>query len=372
MILHLIETGGPGGAEQMLLRLADEYARRGIRQMVCLRKDGWLAEEVRRRNLELIIEPLGGLPDLAWLRKLHRCSIDSGVSAIHAHEFAMNVRGAMLGKWLGVLVVATVHGKGYYGDKWSRKEAYKLVSRLANLVAVSGDIREHLVRHCGLDARRVKVIPNGIDVDRFRFDPDKRKVFRKHLGVPDSTLLLGSVGSYYPVKGHSYLINAMKNIVAINSNVKLVLAGQGPLQDDLRNLAVASGLEDYVHVVGYIDDTVGLLSALDIFVMPSLSEGLPLALLEAAANGRPIVASRVGGIPEIINHQVNGVLVSPTDVNALADALVELCDPVKCLHLGTNVYKTVKKNWSIQKTADCYLELLLPKSIKDEHALRGV
>ena len=340
--------------------------------MVCLRKDGWLAEEVRRRGLTLIIEPLGGLPDLTWLRKLRRCSIDSGVSAIHAHEFAMNVRGALLGKWLGVPVVATVHGKGYYGDKWSRKVAYKLTSKIANLVAVSADIREHLARQCNLDAQSVEVIPNGIDVDCFRFDPEKRKYFREHFDVLDSTLLIGTLGSYYPVKGHSYLITAMKDLVAINSNVKLVLAGQGPLQNDLQKMAVTSGIEDFVSVVGYMEDTAGFLSAIDVYVMPSLSEGLPLALLEAAAGGRCIVASRVGGIPEVIIHQEHGILVPPMATKALANALIELCDPVKRLQFGSSAATTVNENWSIQKTADRYLELLLPKSIQDVSVLRGV
>lgn len=359
MILHLIETSGPGGAEQMLLRLADEYARRGISQMVCLRKDGWLATEVRRRSLELIIEPLGRLPDFNWLRKLYIHSLGRGVCAIHAHEFAMNVRGALLGKWLGIPVVATVHGKGYYADKWSRKQAYKLVSHIANLVAVSRDIREHMTSQCGLDIRKVKVIPNGIDVKRFRFDPDKRKLFREQLGVPDSTVLLGTVGSYYPVKGHSYLIKAMKNLVAVESDIKLVLAGQGPLQETLRNQAASCGLEDYVNVVGYIEDTVGFLSALDIFVMPSLSEGFPLALIEAAANERCIVATNVGGIPEIIVNNENGILVAPHDSDDLYVSIIKLLSSEKRYKLGKNAFKKIYKNWHIKKTADSYLKILI-------------
>ena len=103
----MIETGGPGGAEQMLLRLADEYGLRGIPQMVCLRKDGWLAGEVSRRGLFLEILPLGRLPDFSWLKAVGRITKKHGVKAIHAHEFGMNVRGAMLGVWFGIPVVAT-------------------------------------------------------------------------------------------------------------------------------------------------------------------------------------------------------------------------------------------------------------------------
>ena len=150
MILHLIETTGPGGAEQMLLRLAVEYGRRGLSQMVCLRKDGWLVGEVRRLGLPLKIFPIGGLPDIPWLRELRRVARNCGVTAIHAHEFAMNVRVAILGRWLGIPVVATVHGTGYYGDKWVRRQAYRLTSRWARLIAVSEDIRQRLINRCGV------------------------------------------------------------------------------------------------------------------------------------------------------------------------------------------------------------------------------
>ena len=360
MILHMIETGGPGGAEQMLLRLADEYGRRGLTQMVCLRKDGWLANEVRLRGLQLKILPLGRLPDFFWLRELGQLTRDFGVTAIHAHEFAMNVRGAMLGKWYGIPVVATVHGKGYFGDKWARRQAYRITSRLANFIAVSEDIRKCLIQQCGMNHHRISVISNGVDIELFRFNEEKRRVFRAQSGVGDNQLLLGTVGSYYPVKGHQYLIDVMKRLVAIECNVKLVMAGQGPLADELRKQVDEMGLGDYVQVVGYVEDTPGFLSALDIFVMPSLSEGLPLALLEAAANGRCIVASNVGGIPEIIINHRNGVLVPAGNVEILTEELIELFDPVKRFNLADNAVETVKRAWSIQHTADRYLEHLLP------------
>src|SRR5512133_1743893 len=176
MILHLIETGGPGGAEQMLLRLADEYGRRGLSQLVCLRKEGWLAGEVRRRGIPLEIRRLGRLPDFAWLQELRQLAHIYGVKAIHAHEFAMNVRGAMLAKWLGIPSVATVHGKGYYGDKWTRRMAYRMTSRLTNIVAVSEDIRNHLINVVEITPRRASVIPNGVDAERFSFNAEKRRI----------------------------------------------------------------------------------------------------------------------------------------------------------------------------------------------------
>ena len=371
MILHLIETSGPGGAEQMLLRLAAEYGRRGLSQMVCLRKDGWLAGEVRRRGLPLKIIPIGRLPDTYWLRKLRQLAWKLGVKAIHAHEFAMNVRAAMLGRCLGIPVVATVHGKEYYGDKWVRRQVYRLTSRSACLIAVSEDIRQQLVSRCGIKSHRVNVIRNGVDTERFRYNEEKRRFYRNLFGVAENQLLLGTVGSYYPVKGHRFLIDAMKKIAAVDRSVKLVMAGQGPLADELRNQAENSGLGECINVVGYVEDTPGFLSALDIFVMPSLSEGLALALLEAAANNRCIVATDVGGTPEIIVNKENGVLVRPGDAKALADAVVELFDPKTRFSLAANAAATVKRDWSIQRTADRYLEFLLPITSAGNLPLHG-
>ena len=344
----------------MLLRLSDEYGRKGISQMVCLRKDGWLADEVRKRGIPLEIEPIKKLPDVNWFRKLSQLTKLCKVSAIHAHEFTMNVRGALLGRYLGVPVVATVHGRGYYGEKWVRRQAYRLVSRSANLIAVSEDIRKQLISQCGIKPHRVSLILNGVDIDRFKPDEEKRRVFRNHFKVSENQLLLGCIGSYYPVKGHHYLIEAMKGLTAIDRNVKLVLAGQGPLEEELQKHAAERGLNDFVDITGYIEDTPGFLSALDIFVMPSLSEGLPLALLEAAAARRCILATNVGGIPEVVTHMESGWLVPPGNVEALTNALVALRDPQICKKMAFLAYANVKKFWSLQLTADRYLNFLLP------------
>ena len=363
MILHLIETGGPGGAEQMLLRLAEEYGRRGFAQMVCLRKDGWLAKEIRKRELPLVIHPLGRLPDVAWLTVLRRKALSCGVQAIHSHEFAMNVRGTLLARTLGVPSVATVHGTGYFGDKWARRFAYRVTSRLSNFVAVSTDIRQHLIQDGGLSPNRVSVIPNGVDTARFRFDPQKRSAMRCQLGFQQHEFLLGTVGSYYPVKGHRFLIEAMRELVKVYPGLKLVMAGQGPLAKDLQKLAVEQGVGSNVQIAGYIEDIPAFLSALDVFVMPSLSEGQPLALLEAAANGRCIVASKVGGIPEIIKAGKTGILVPPGEVNQLAEAIAYVFkNSDKRQAIAGTALEQISNYWSIERTVERYLDLLFPST----------
>ena len=157
----------------MLLRLADEYHRRGYSQIVCLRKNGWLASEVKKRNISLLVEPLGCFPDVLWLYRMVKHIRFHGIGCIHSHEFAMNIHSAILGKCLGVPVVTTVHGKKYYGEKSSRRMAYRLAANSTNMVAVSKDIHRYLVKNLGIDSDKIKVIGNGVDTNLFKPDLSK-------------------------------------------------------------------------------------------------------------------------------------------------------------------------------------------------------
>jgi glycosyltransferase involved in cell wall biosynthesis len=365
MILHLIETGGPGGAEQMLLRLCDEYKRKGYSQLVCLRKEGWLAEEVRKRSLPLEIRPLQRKLDFSWLKELRQIIKHFEITSIHSHEFTMNIHGAILGKWLKIPSVATVHGKVYYNKKWNRRLAYRFISRLTNMVAVSKDIKNYLISICKISPERVSVIPNGINIDFFRFNKEKRDIIRSQLKINDDQILLGTIGSYYPIKGHKFLIDALPGLILKYPNIRLVMAGQGPLEKDLQAQINKNGLRDYVKIIGYVEDIPSLLSALDVFTMPSLSEGHPLALLEAAANGRSIVATNVGGISEIIKNTESGILVPPGDANALTEALSYLLsDPKIRITIANNAATVVNESWSINNTSERYLALLYPQEKK--------
>jgi glycosyltransferase involved in cell wall biosynthesis len=342
-----------------MLRLADIYQERGHNQTVCLCKEGWLADQVRARGFRLLIRPLGHTPDARWIIWLLRNVRSLGIDAVHAHEFAMSVHAGLTARLAGIRAVATIHGKGYYADKLTRRVAVRVVSRVAKLVAVSDDICNYVRAATGVAGNYIRVVPNGVDTTRFKFDPAARERRRASLGVHHGQLLIGAVGSYYAVKGHRYLIEAMSRVRADHPSACLVIAGQGPLERELQDQITSLGLNDRVRLVGYVYDTADFLSALDVFVMPSLSEGMPLALLEAAANGRPIIASNVGGIPELLESGVTGILVQPGDVRQLAESLSTLLgSEVERLRIGASATLAVEQNSSIAMTAERYLQLL--------------
>jgi glycosyltransferase involved in cell wall biosynthesis len=323
-ILHLIETGGPGGAERVLTSLALALNATGeVNSQVGLLKDGWVAAELRRHGAAPILFRLRRPLDPALLWALGRHVKRARVDLVHAHEFTMNVYGGVAAALAGVPAVGTVHGRGYYAEAGRRIAALKLAVGLGLVpVAVSSDIQRFLSATLGLPG--VRLIPNGIDVDR-PASGDRARA-RAALGLPPGAPVIGAVGNLYAVKGHAVLLRAA---AALPPSVHVVIAGRGEEEAALRREAAALGLGDRLHLLGFRDDVPDLLAAFDIYALPSFSEGQSLALLEAMAAGRPIVATAVGGNPELLGApSPAGLLVPPGDPAALGAALGRLlADP---------------------------------------------
>ena len=204
------------------------------------------------------------------------------------------------------------------------------------VAAISTSVADALVR-AGVARERITLIPSGVDCAHFRPpSADERAQARAALGLGDADLAVGAVGALEPRKGHRYLVEAMALLRrrAPSSGVVAIIAGDGSLRDalaaDIRRFGLGDAgggqvrLADRVRLVGRVDDARSILWALDIFVMPSLSEGLGVALLEAMACGLPCVASRIGGIVDAVDEGRSGILVAPGDAHALAGALADL------------------------------------------------
>jgi glycosyltransferase involved in cell wall biosynthesis len=354
-VLHLIETSGPGGAEKLLLSLVAHLDASRYWSVACLLKRGWLSDQLAAQGVETIIVPQNGRLDTRWLRRVIEVIRRYGVNVLHAHEFAMNTYGSLVATITGVPIVTTIHGKNYYADKWRRRLAYRLVSRLSYMVAVSADIKRHLAEKVGVREDRVITIPNGIDLSAYDSQRSHREEVRRTLGVDNGTLLLGAIGNLYPVKGHTYLLRAVALLHGGGLPVKLVIAGRGALLDDLRAETTRLGIARDVAFLGFREDVPALLPALDVFVLPSLSEGLPLSALEAMATGMPVVATRVGGAPEVVAHGESGLLVPPADPTALAEAVrVVLCDREVARRFAETGRRIVETRFSLARMLGQY------------------
>jgi glycosyltransferase involved in cell wall biosynthesis len=314
---------------------------------MCLFRDGWLRERCERLGLETHIIRMRGALDPVWLRQLTRLLRQSGVALIHAHEFGANTWGTMVGQLVRRPVVATVHGRSYYADCGRRRLAYRVVSRAATMVAVSVDVKRFVVEAAGVAKHRVRVVHNGIG-PHGPVSPEAVLRARADLRLsPDERIVL-AVGSLYEVKGHRYLIDATPAVLQACPSTVVLIAGRGDRDASLREQARRLGVEGRVRFLGLRTDVPVLLQMADVFVQPSLSEGLSIAILEAMAAARPVVTTRVGGNPELVVDGVTGILVEPADAAGLTVALTRmLTDPAGARRLGTEGLARVQQHFTI-------------------------
>jgi glycosyltransferase involved in cell wall biosynthesis len=245
---------------------------------------------------------------------------------------------------------------------------YRLARRWASdYVAVSAETKEAMVRLLGLSEEKVTVVCNGVDVRRYPRPIDRDRV-RHRLGFNSNAKLLITVGTLKTQKGHRYLIEAAIGVVQQYPNTHFLFVGDGTLRPELQAQTDALGLSDKIHFLGSRRDVSELLTASDLFVLPSLWEGMSMALLEAMSAAKPIVATAVSGTDQVMIHEETGILVPPGDAAELARAIVGLLsDPARARGMGEAARRRVEANFSMEKQAAEYLALyghLLQKELE--------
>lgn len=354
-IALMLETDGPGGAETVLLQLAEELRRRGhdVMPVGPANGCGWLGGEFRARGFTPRTYVLRRALDWQCVTSLTEVLRSHGSQVVHSHEFTMAVYGAAAARRAGARHVITMHGGRYYAEAWRRRAALRwAMRRSAATTAVSGATAADLRRTLGVPDDAVRVVPNGIEMPRGR-----RASLRNELGVGDDELLIVAIGNLYPVKGHAVLVRALGELEQQGGAPpwRLAIAGRGEEDAPLRSLADEAGITPRVHLLGFRSDAPDILAAGDLFVMPSLSEGLPLALVEAMAMGLPIVASNVGGIPEVVARDTEAVLVPSASPPALAAAIGSLLvDPERRAALGAAAQRRAYRDFSVRTMGDAY------------------
>jgi glycosyltransferase involved in cell wall biosynthesis len=257
---------------------------------------------------------------MAWrplLALLRRERID----ILHAHKFGSNVWGTVLGRLAGVpVVIAHEHTWSFKGHALRRLLDRELIARFADVfLAVSREDRRRMIEIEGIDPQRIRYIPNGIEMQT----PSGTDV-RAELGIPPTSPVVGSVGVLRPQKALAVLVKAAALLTRRFPQLRVLIVGTGPEEEKLRALVGRLGLTETVLFLGRRSDVPDLLAAVDLAVCCSDYEGSPLAVLEYMAAGKPVVATRVGGIPDQIEDGVHGLLVDPRDEQRLAEAVEAL------------------------------------------------
>ncbi len=362
-VLHLLVSLPVGGAEELVASIVSGLnpARFDI-QAATIGPPGVIGEELARagyqvHSLDLNIKED---PDVKIVWRVRRFLQDLRPDILHTHLYHPNYYGRLAALGLGLRgVVASVHNI-YTRTKFHRR-LWNFLLRWATdcVVAVSPEVWQDIRRYDAVTSSRIHLLPNGVSLAALEV-PESREQAKNRLGV--SGFCLGAVGRLEGQKGHAYLLQALPAVLDEVPETTVLLAGDGRLRPELEKQARDLGLADRVKFLGTRRDMPLIYRALDVFVLPSRWEGLPLALLEAMAAGLPVVASAVGGVKGVIRDGVNGRLVPPGDPQALAAAVLELARrPRLRTEMGAAARNAVKKHYSreamLDRLAALYLEL---------------
>ncbi len=362
-ILHLISSSGVYGAENVILSLVREFKppeyevkigclfdeRRGVSPLSnAARRLGFKTESIHCR----------GRLDLSTLYRIRSLIHRDGVNILHCHGYKGDIYGLLAGKLARVALISTSHG---FTRDGLFLRAYEAVDRLClrhfdRVVAVSEQIAFQLEKS-GVLRGSVSIIGNGVDTDRFKVGIDRDKA-RRDLGLKDGATVIGIVGRLSPEKGHRYFLKSAVEVARKIPEAVFLVVGGGYLEGEFKAYVKNVGIEDRVIFTGPRDDMPAIYAAIDIFVCSSLREGSPMAVLEAMAARKPVVATAVGSVPGIIRNGQTGLLVGPGDSEGLTQAILSLVWDVELANrLGKSGMHLVETEFSATAMALKYKKL---------------
>ena len=366
-VLHVVDSLELGGLERVVTDLA--IAQRDVEEGVAvfsISDTGGHRDTLEAAGIRVIQGGKRRTADLGVLRRLRRAVHELDADIVHAHNFVPNyyAAAALLAIGRRPALVTTCHDMGFRLSDRKLRTLFRLsLSRTARVAMVGRQVHRRFVDAGTVDPSMTTVILNGVDTARFNGGDLRRQAARRALQLPPEALVVGAVGRLVALKNHAALVAAMPALLAAFPQLVLVLAGDGPLHDSLESQARALGIAGQVRFLGARGDIAAILPAFDVFALPSLTEGLSIALLEAAACGLAIVASKVGGNPEIIADGVRGLLVAPGDAEALRECLRQMLgDASLRQRFGDAARAWVHANCSIAAVCrtyhDCYRDAL--------------
>jgi len=340
-----------GGLQQVIVNLCRFINKEKFDvSVLCLRELGSYTKEVENMGIKVILLPQAekGTDYFSFL-KIAKILKREKTDIIHTHNTQPFVEGS-LGSLLAPnvkVIVHTDHAR-VFPDKKRYMFSEWLMSHFAwRVVGVSDHTSQNLIKYEKISPRKIITIPNGIDGSKFDIKIDKEKK-KKELGLIGFDPIIGLGVRLAEQKGITYLLKAMPRVIEYFPNIALVIAGEGPLESDLQNEAKTLGIRKNVHFVGPRLDMPELLKLFDIYILPSLWEGMPMVLLEAMAASCPILSTHVGGIPSVIRDGENGLLAKPKDSNQTSNQIIKI---LTNKHLSDKYSKQARQDFMSQFTA---------------------
>lgn len=359
-VLHVISALPVGGVENQLCLVLKRYDRTRVTPIVCSLSDkGEVGREIEAAGIDVIsLNKLGHGFDWTIVKDLMRLIRQRNVQVVRTHQYHANLYGR-IAAWLRRVpcIVPSVHNVYTRDRKVHRRALNQLLGRLSDrVVAVSETVKKDIIKYDNLPEEKVIVIYNGIDRQRF-LNIDANRV-RSELGISSEAFVMGTVGRLTPQKGHKYLLDAISRAVKTFPHVVLLLVGGGPAKEDLMRYAEDLGITERVIFTDFRKDVPRMLAAMDAFVFPSLWEGLPNALIEAMAAGKPIIASDILSNVEVLESGKYGILVPAGDSVAIEAAMGTLLQNMEAAEtLGNAARERALTCFDIDSTMDRYTNL---------------
>jgi sugar transferase (PEP-CTERM/EpsH1 system associated) len=361
-VVHHFDVGGlENGMVNLINRIPDDRYRHAV---VCMRGHSDYSRRIRNPDVRFIALDKKPGKDFGVYRRMARVMRELRPAIVHTRNLSA-LEGQFVAAWCGVPArVHGEHGRDVF-DLHGRNVKYNLLRKLARplvhrYIALSRDLQQWLIDTVGVQPARIAQIYNGVDIERFR----PRTGARGESGPPgfagEDSIVIGSVGRMAAVKDFPTLVRAFLNVIAarpaLRARLRLAIIGEGQSRAACQALADQAGARDIVWLPGERADVPELMRGFDLFVLPSLGEGISNTILEAMASGLPVIATRVGGNPELVEEGVTGHLISPGSPGELAQALLDYADdPARLAHEGAAARARVEASFSMDAMVRGYL-----------------
>jgi len=348
-----------GGAEAQVYQLAKCMVDRNYQVFVITLNKGILFDKLS--EMTVVVTSFDESKMSLWrtIFKIRSFLKANNIDMVHSHGFKENFLAGVASKMLsGCKVVRTHHGRGVVKGSSAKSFIEKLNAHFLTdkIIAVSHDLKAYL-SELGYSANKIDVVHNGVDCSSLSVSKNADEIIDEY-SIPEGSFIIGTASRIEYEKGFEYLLLSVKELVDGGLPVVFVIVGSGNLQQKYQDMAEEMNIANSVIFAGFQKDVCSYLNVFDLFVMMSLNEGIPLALIEAMCMGKPVVCSAVGGIPEVVISGVNGILVPSMDHRSCAAACQSIISQKELqLSLGENAHRHVIENFSAQNSAENTISL---------------
>lgn len=370
-ILHTESATGWGGQQIRILEESSGMVRRGHSVVIACRPDTIIARRAAEWNVPVVTSSMNGAFDIVGIQNLRALIQDYRPHIVNTHSSRDSWTGLIAAKLAGG--AATIRTRHDHANIKGSFDSRLLYCKLSDAITTTGEaIREYVIERTGSSPDRVVSIPTGIDIQKFDLDNADGSAFRQDIGILNGDPLIGTATMFVARKGLSYFVDAAVKVTASVPNARFVIVGDKATPGDWKPKFVEKieelGMQDKIILAGYRSDMPNVIAGIDVFVLASVSEGLPQVITQALAMKRPVVATSVGAIPEQVIDGKTGYLVERADPDQLADAILRmLADRDKARQMGENGRRLVEKRFDIEAMLDVTEDLyrtLIPKTMR--------